>query len=78
MDEECLWAYREQFGLSFARKDLEDYVSYFDAVKEFRDRFELGQLSFKQIDKFLWRRGVDLIEAKEQARTAGKRASAEA
>jgi hypothetical protein len=76
--EACLWAYREQFGLAFARKDLWEYESYFEAVKEFRDRFELGHLTFKQIDKFLYLKGVELLEKKEQARTAGKQASAEA
>jgi hypothetical protein len=76
--EACLCAYREQFSLSFAGKYPWDYVSYFEAVKEFRDRFELGQLTFKQIDKFLYGKGVELLEKKEQARTAGKQAFAEA
>jgi hypothetical protein len=49
--------------LSFARKNLWKYVSFFDAVKEFRDRFELHALTFKQIDKFLYLKGAALIEA---------------
>ena len=74
--ERCLWEYRGQFGLRFARKDLWTYVSFFDAVKEFRDRFELDDLTFKQIDKFLYLRGVGL-EAQEKT-TAGGNESAHA
>jgi hypothetical protein len=70
--EACLWAYRLQFGLRFARKDLWNYISFVDAVNEFQCRFELHPSAFKQIDKFLYLTGTDLIEAQEKARAAGK------
>jgi hypothetical protein len=72
--ELCLWAYRQQCGLSFSRNNLWDYVSYVDAVKEFRDRFQLGELTFKEIDKFLYHTGNAIIKRTEQARMASKRA----
>src|ERR1043166_1769724 len=63
--EESLCAYREEIGLR-SRNEL-----CYQAVKRFRDRFKLGDLSFKQIDKFLYHTGNDLIEKKRQAREAG-------
>jgi hypothetical protein len=69
--EKCLWAYKVQFGLSFARKDLWDYISYVDAVKEFQDRFEL-RLTFKQIDKFLYLKGAALTKARDNAKEVAK------
>lgn len=70
----CLGAYSLQFGLNFARQDPWDYVSYFDAVREFRDHFELHSLSFKQIDKFLYLGGTVLLETRKQDRAAAKQA----
>jgi hypothetical protein len=61
--EKCLWAYRQQFGLSFARKDLWEYGSFVSAVKEFQNSFELQGLTFKQIDKFLYLQGTFLMGA---------------
>ncbi|MGA3240249.1 MAG: hypothetical protein ABSG03_28565 [Bryobacteraceae bacterium] len=69
---ECLWTHKLQFALSFARKDLWDYISYCDAVKDFRDRFELHSLTLKQIDKFLYRKGTTLLEARQQAKALAK------
>ena len=68
--ERCLWEYRKQFGLSFVRKQLWEYPSFVDAVKEFQERFELQRLSFKEIDKFLYLKGADLVEAQVKARAA--------
>jgi hypothetical protein len=68
----CLSAYKLEFGLGFARADLWEYISFFDAVKEFRDRFGLRPLTFKQIDKFLYLKGAALIEAERHARAAAK------
>jgi hypothetical protein len=69
----CLKAYSKQFDLSFARNGLWDYDSYVKAVKEFQDRFELWQLTFKEIDKFLYSMGNE-IKVNEQARKADKQA----
>jgi len=68
--EKCLWAYRQQFGLSFPRKNLWDYSSFVTAVMEFQNRFELQTLKFKQIDKFLYLKGAALIEAQGKAKAA--------
>lgn len=71
--ENCLWAYRLQVGLGFNRKALWNYGSFYAAVNEFRDRFELHRpLTCKQIDKFLYLTGSDLIEARERAKTTYK------
>ena len=69
--EERLWAYRRQFGLTFVRADLWRYTSFVAAISEFRDRFGLGDLSFKEIDKFLWQQGGALIEWR-QANKSGR------
>jgi hypothetical protein len=67
---ECLWAYKRQFNLSFARDSLWEYIPFFDAVKEFRDRFDLHPLSFKQLDKFLYQEGKALIDAQKRTKNA--------
>ncbi len=61
--ERCLWAYRQQFGMSFARKDLWEYGSFVSAVREFQNCFKLQGLTFKQIDKFLYLKGTSLLQA---------------
>ena len=43
---ECLWAYKRQFNLGFPSNDLWKYSSFFKAVKEFQDRFDVHPLSF--------------------------------
>jgi hypothetical protein len=64
--EEALCCYQRQFGLSYKRTDLWVYESFRNAVIEFRDRFGLQSLGFKEIDKFLWLCGQDISNEKAQ------------
>ena len=73
---ECLGAYQRDRRFRLARKDLWEYSSYFEAVKELREYFKLTPLTFEQIDKFLYLEGADLIEAREQAKGAAAQARA--
>jgi len=59
--EKLLWAYwREHRFAQFSRPDLQEYPKYKEAVAAFRRHFGLAQVSFKQLDKFLWFTSKDL------------------
>jgi hypothetical protein len=50
----------------FKRDLLWDYPEFRKIVAEFRDRYGLGEFTFKQIDKFLYYEGGKLLDAKEK------------
>jgi hypothetical protein len=53
-----LWAYqRQDLFAPFARQDLRNYATFFTVVTAFRTFYGLDELSFKQLDKFLWLSG---------------------
>jgi hypothetical protein len=59
--EKLLWLYRRQYSFAeFAKPDLRDYPRYKAVLTAFRVHFRLEDLSFKQIDKFLWWTSKDL------------------
>jgi hypothetical protein len=61
--DECLWSYRKQDKFAkFRRKDLMRYESFFAIVTAFRTSYGLDSLSFKELDKFLWRAGERLLK----------------
>ena len=59
-----LWCLQKQtqFAASFRHADLWNYDRFREIVTAFRDHFHLGPVSFKQIDKFLWLSGEELME----------------
>src|SRR5262245_48117816 len=61
--EACVWAYQKQdkFG-KFHRKDLRRYEVWVETVKAFRTHYGLGDLSFRELDKFLWREGERILQ----------------
>ena len=61
--EACVWAYQKQdkFG-KFLRKDLQLYEVWVETVKAFRTHYGLGHLSFRELDKFLWREGGRVLQ----------------
>jgi hypothetical protein len=65
--DEYLWYLANQ-GLigRFDRQDLKIYSRLKEIVIEFRDRYGLGDLNFKQIDKFLYVEGGKLLDAKRE------------
>ena len=63
--DECLWSYLKQeiqspFAM-FHRQDLWDYERLVEVVTGFRNYYGLNSLTFKQLDKFLWRLGFQLL-----------------
>ena len=60
--DEYLWVCqkRDQFS-SFKRYELRDYPRFFKVMGEFRSFYKLGSFSFKEIDKFLWTEGGELL-----------------
>ena len=66
--DECLWAYKKQHGFdTFRRQDLGYYDRYKAVVSKFRTRFGLDDLTFKEIDKFLWQAGERIKRRADQA-----------
>jgi hypothetical protein len=53
-----------------------NYREFVDVVNKVRKVYDLGALSFKQIDKFLYTEGEKLIAAKERLHTAKKESAA--
>ena len=59
--ERLLWAYRKEHTFAdFRRSDLQDYQTYRQVVSAFKQYFGLNQVSFKELDKFLWYTSKDL------------------
>jgi hypothetical protein len=61
--DECLWYYQKQYRFyKFRRQDLRSYGRLVEVVRAFSRYFELGNLDFKEIDKFLWQMGDRLLK----------------
>jgi hypothetical protein len=53
--DQLLWAYHNQFGfMEFKQAELRKYPRYKEIIEKFRTDYKLAQLSFKELDKFLW------------------------
>jgi len=60
---ECLWAYQKQDPFhKFHRQDLWYYDKLVATVTAFRQWYKLDCLTFRQIDKFLWRCGGRILQ----------------
>ena len=58
----CLWAYKKQDPFAnFHNYDLWVYESFRTTIIAFRNRYDLNSLTFKEIDKFLWRLGGQIL-----------------
>lgn len=58
----CLCAYKLQYRFAdFSRQALCEYPAFFNVVCAFREHFSLTSLSFKELDKFLWVKGRELL-----------------
>jgi hypothetical protein len=58
----CLWSYNKQEKFrKFSLEDLRYYDKFVATVTAFRDRYNLNCLTFRQIDKFLWRSGDRIL-----------------
>jgi hypothetical protein len=68
--DECLWSYKKQaeqeMQLPFAkfrRQDLLNYEKLVVIISAFRSHYKLDSLTFKQLDKFLWRSGFQITQS---------------
>ena len=62
----CLWAYRKQAPFAeFRNGDLWCYRRLVEIVVAFRDYYELTSLTFKQLDKFMYRSGDRILRAQK-------------
>ena len=60
--DECLWSYKKQDHFAtFHRQDLWYYGKLVEMVIAFRSHYGLDSLTFKQLDKFLWRSGERIL-----------------
>ncbi len=58
--DECLWSYKKQAQFAnFYRKDFKSYEKFLAVVTAFRNFYGHESLTFRQLDKFLWRMGED-------------------
>ena len=65
--DRCLWCYRKQDGFAkFRREDLRCYEKFHNAIADFRACYELDAaiFTFKQLDKFLWRLGDQILKGR--------------
>jgi len=67
--DECLWAYKRQANFhDFKRQHLWDYPKFVEVVTAFQKQYGLDSLTFKEIDKFLWVKGYNLLKSRRAAR----------
>jgi hypothetical protein len=64
---ECLSSYQKQdsFAQFRNKEDLYYYQKLFDAVLAFRSHYGLNSLTFKQLDKFMYRVGGQILKARK-------------
>jgi hypothetical protein len=75
--DECLWRYKKQDQFAkFNRKDLRVYEKFLAVVTSFVSFYVLDALTFKQIDKFLWRLGDRVLKEKAAKSFEEKKAEA--
>jgi len=67
---ECLWSYKRQDPekkfAQFRREDLKDYEKLIATVNDFRSDYKLDSLTFREIDKFLWRLGAEILKERRE------------
>jgi hypothetical protein len=62
----CLWAYKKQHQFApFHNYDLWVYESYRAIIIAFRAHYDLDSLTFKELDKFLYRSGGRILRRKD-------------
>jgi len=74
--DESLWAYKQQDSFySFHRQDLYDYEKFVNIVTEFKLSYGLESFSVRDIDKFLWNVGYQLLSKNADAATDARATS---
>ena len=63
---ECLWSYGKQDRFAkFRNQDLWYYQKLVETVIAFRNHYGLDSLTFKQLDKFMFRSGSRILKARK-------------
>jgi len=64
--DDLLWRYRKRDKFEeFTRVELRQYPRYKQIIEAFKSHYGLSQFRFKDLDKFLWGYGKELIENKQ-------------
>jgi hypothetical protein len=60
--ESLLWAYKHQmpFGIQFRSEEMRTYQRFKEIVDAFILAFALGEFTYKEVDKFLWKYGKEV------------------
>jgi hypothetical protein len=62
--ERLLWTYRQQDRFAeFKRGEMWHYPRYVEIIDQFRTHYGLGELGFKELDKFLWQYSMEVFRA---------------
>ena len=62
----CLDAYRKQDGFAeFHREDLFYYKKLVEIVRAFRNYYELSWFNLKELDKFMFRSGEQILKSRK-------------
>ena len=68
----CLTHYSKKDGFdTFTLDGLWRYPKFKNVVDEFQKRYHLESLSYKELDKFMWQHGGELIKSKADAKSRG-------
>ena len=66
---ECLWSYGKQDRFAkFRNEDLWYYRKLVETIIAFRNHYGLDPLTFKQLDKFMYRSGGQILKARKDER----------
>ena len=62
--DECLWYYNGRYHFTTYNRGNYSYVEFVGIVSALRNFFRLNEVTFKQLDKALWRLGDQLLTEK--------------
>jgi hypothetical protein len=68
--ERCLWYYKGKDSFTDYSRDHYGYPEFVRIVTAFREHYGLTQFTFKELDKFLYSRGRQLLDASDELRHA--------
>jgi hypothetical protein len=64
--DNLLWRYRKQDKfIAFTQAELRQYPRYKQIIEDFKNHYGISQFKFRDLDKFLWGYGKEIIENKQ-------------
>ncbi|STZ00975.1 Uncharacterised protein [Moraxella lacunata] len=65
--DEMLWHFQKTYQFSnFHRKDLKNYQRFIETLLDFKRYFDLNDVGFKELDRYLWQLGKDTFGNKKE------------